>query len=232
MPISVEQHRDLWLKSGLKEVTVPVNVPVRAWHEYFPAETERLATTTLFSGTKISIGSLEELAASLPASPENNRDLFIATMMWGRGPKNGRMMPKFKLAASHPEFLRTLSITRESVANGRLGDAYLRWVSSGIAGIRESYFTKWLFVCSLSNEPEVVRAFTLDNCVRASLKTLGWPDAALNKTLRGKPSYFYEAYVHVLYHWATELSREHERFDPLDVEQFLFRKNGNVPLSK
>lgn len=221
----------MWLESGLKEAPVSVNVPLRAWHEYFPAETERLVTTTLFSASKISIERLEDLADSLPASPENNRDLFVATMMWGRGPKSGRMMPKFKLAASHPEFDRTLSVTRESVANGHLRDAYTKWVSSGVKGIRESFFTKWLFVCSLSNEPEVLRAFTLDSSVRASLKSLGWPDTALRKNLRGKPGGFYEAYVEALYCWAAELSSSHSRVIPLNVEQFLFRKNGDVPLA-
>ena len=102
---------------------------------------------------------------------------------------------------------------------------------SGTTGIRESFFTKWLFVCSLSNESKVLRAFTLDSRVRASLKTIGWPDAALRKTLRGKPSLFYEEYAQVLHRWAGELSSQHVGVDPLDVEQFLFRKNGDVPLA-
>lgn len=100
LPISVEQHRDLWLKTGPKEAPVSVNVPVRAWHEYFPSETERLATMNLFSASKISIESLEEFAVSLPASPENNRDLFVATVMWGRGPKNGRIPPSERTSAA------------------------------------------------------------------------------------------------------------------------------------
>ena len=231
MPISVGLHRDLWLKSGLKEAPVSVNVPMRAWHEYFPAETERLVTTTLFSASKISIESLEELAVSLPASPENNRDLFVATMMWGRGPKSGRMMPKFKLAASHREFDKTLSITRELVMQGDLSGAYSQWLSSGIRGIREPFFTKWLFVCGLRNDPEVLQAFTLDGRVRASLRTLEWPDAPLKKILRGKPALFYETYLKTLATWAAELSDEQCQITPLQVEQFLFRKNGNVPLA-
>jgi len=221
----------LWLENGLTDAPVSVYVPGRAWREYFPAETERLVKTTLFTASKISIESLKNLASSFPASPKNNRYLFVATMMWGRGPKNGRMMPKFKLAASHHGFDETLSMTRETVASGHLRQAHSLWVSSGTTGIRESFFTKWLFVCSLSNGSNVLRAFTLDSRVRASLKTIGWPDAALRKTLRGKPSLFYEQYVQVLYRWARELSSQCATVVPLDVEQFLYRKNGDVPMA-
>jgi len=231
MPISVEQHRDLWLENGLTDAPVSVNVPRRAWRKYFPAETERLVKTTLFTASKISIESLKNLASSFPASPENNHDLFVATMMWGRGPKNGRMMPKFQVAASHREFDKTLSNTRESVMQGDLKGAYSQWLSSGIRGIREPFFTKWLFVCGLRNDPGILQAFTLDGRVRASLRTLEWPDAPLKKILRGKPALFYETYLKTLTTWAAELSDKQCQITPLQVEQFLFRKNGDMPLA-
>jgi len=50
-------------------------------------------------------------------------------------------------------------------------------------------------------------------------------------TPRGKPGAFYEAYVKALYCWAAELSSPHSQVNPLNVEQFLFRKNGNLPMS-
>lgn len=230
MEISVTRYRKLW-RECLKRTPCPVNVPPRAWDHYFQAETTQLRGIPEFDVSKISIEDLRGLAQSLPTSTDSNRALFVATMMWGRGPKNGRMMPKFQVAASHREFDQILSITRESVMQGDLSGAYSQWLSSGIKGIREPFFTKWLFVCGLRNDPGVLRAFTLDGRVRASLRTLAWPDAALKKILRGKPALFYETYLKTLTTWAAELSDEQCQITPLQVEQFLFRKNGNVPLA-
>ena len=208
-----------------------MNVPPRAWDNYFQAETTQLRGIPEFDVSKISIEDLRMLLSSLPTSTDSNRALFVATMMWGRGAKNGRMMPKFQVAASHREFDKTLSITRESVMQGDLSGAYSQWLSSGIRGIREPFFTKWLFVCGLRNDPGVLQAFTLDGRVRASLRTLEWPDAPLKKILRGKPALFYETYLKTLTTWAAELSDEQCQITPLQVEQFLFRKNGNVLLA-
>lgn len=184
MSVSVSRYRELW-RDCLKGMPCLVNVPPRAWDKYFPAETEQLRKIPEFEISKISIEDLRKLVSSLPTSTDSNRALFVATMMWGRGPKNGRMMPKFQVAASHREFDKTLSITRESVMQGDLSGAYSQWLSSGIKGIREPFFTKWLFVCGLNNNPGVLQAFTLDGRVRASLRTLEWPDAPLKKTLQG-----------------------------------------------
>lgn len=230
MAISVTRYRKLW-RDCLKRTPYPVNVPPRAWDKYFPAETAQLRKIPEFEISKISIDGLRKLATRLPTGTDSNRALFVATMMWGRGPKNGRMMPNFQVAASHREFDKTLSITRESVMQGDFSGAYSQWLSSGIKGIREPFFTKWLFVCGLKNDPGVLQAFTLDGRVRASLRTLEWPDAPLKKTLQGKPALFYEAYLKTLTTWAAELSDEQCQTTPLQVEQFLFRKNGNIPLA-
>jgi len=230
MPIQVVKHYELWIGS-LRTPPAVIKVPGRAWEEYFPEETLRLAAWRRPDSSKISIDDVSGLAFSLPASAENNRDLFIATMMWGRGPTNGRMMPKFKEVMSHAEFDQTLNASREEVAQGHVREAYQVWSTSRIQGMRESFFTKWLFVCGLSNDSGVLRTFTLDSHVRASLRTLGWPDSSLRREVRGEPSFFYEAYVKAVYGWAAELSKKNVRVTPLEVEQFLFRKNGDVPLA-
>lgn len=208
-----------------------MTVPPRAWDNYFQAETKRLREIPEFDVSKISIEDLRVLSSLLQTSTDSNRALFVATMMWGRGPKNGRIMPKFRVAASQREFDKTLSITRKLVMQGDPCGAYSQWLLSGIRGIREPFFTKWLFVCGLRNDAGVLQAFTLDSRVRASLRTLEWPDAPLKKILRGKPALFYETYLKTLTTWAAELSDKQCQITPLQVEQFLFRKNGNVPLA-
>jgi len=73
----------------------------------------------------------------LPASPDN-RDFFVATRMWGRGPRNVRVITKFELAANHHEFHRTLSLTRESI----LTDALMTPIRGGFHRVLLAYASR------------------------------------------------------------------------------------------
>ncbi len=49
--------------------------------------------------------------------------------------------------------------------------------------------------------------------------------------LPGQSAQFYDAYLRALVTWAKQLSQPGPAVSPLQVEQFLFRKNGAVPLT-
>lgn len=230
MSFSVTKHYESW-KCELLQEPQPATVPPHAWQKYFPTETIRINELEVIRCRNITIEGLTTLVSQLGNNPQDNRVVFVATMMWGRGPKNGRLMPKFQLATDHPKFDATLRMTRESILNGRPGDAYRVWIESGVSGIREPFFTKWFFTCGLDAERTGLQPFTLDSRVRRSLKTIGWPDAAEKPAFRGRPDLFYEAYLIALAEWSKQLSQPEPHVTPLQVEQFLFRKNGAVPLA-
>ena len=230
MTVSVASYHDYW-KCELQERPRPVRVPLRAWRQYFPAEAGRINNLEVIHEAEITIDGLTALATQLGHSQQDNRTLFVATMMWGRGPKNGRLMPKFLLATESPNFDAILRTTRESILAGQPGNAYRVWIESGVSGIREPFFTKWFFVCGLDTARTGLQPFTLDGRVRNSLKAIGWPDAKETPGLRGQSAQFYDAYLRALVTWAEQLSQPGPDVSPLQVEQFLFRKNGAVPLT-
>jgi hypothetical protein len=230
MTVSVASYRNYWW-CELREKPRPVRVPPRAWRQYFPAEASRINNLEVIHETQITIDGLTTLAGQLSNNQQDNRTLFVATMMWGRGPKNGRLMPKFLLAADHPDLDATLQTTRERILAGQPGDAYRVWIESGVSGIREPFFTKWFFVCGLDTARAGLQPFTLDGRVRNSLKAIGWPDSEETPGLRGQSAQFYDAYLRALVTWAEQLSEPGLAVSPLQVEQFLFRKNGAVPLT-
>lgn len=204
----------------------PIKVPKNAWNQYFPDETAVLEDRLFESRREITVADLQELVEVTENHYSGNRLLFVAVMMWGRGSKNGRLMPKFQLAMKSEPFDETLCTTRRLIMVGQPGDAYSEWIRSGVLGIREPFFTKWFFVCGLSQGRGGLQPFPLDSRVRSSLKALGWPSSEDRRRFRGRPDHFYEAYLQRVQDWSMDLTRRGNELRPLDVEQVLFRANG------
>lgn len=202
----------------------PVFVPKRAWIIYFPFESNILFLEETFGDRPVSIYDLAKLANS----GATNRVLFVATMMWGRGPKNGRLMPKFQKVSNHSDFEKTLQRTRDFILEGKPVDAYQAWVDSGVIGIGEAFFTKWFFVCGLdSRRRSGLQPLVLDSRVWKSLSAIGWSSKRqTGKDYRKDPAGAYGAYLTAVDFWARELSTGSVKISPLQVEQLLFRKNG------
>jgi len=147
--------------------------------------------------------------------------------MWGRGQKNGRMMPKFRKVSQDANFEATLEKTRGLITVGKPVDAYQAWIDSGIKGIREPFFTKWLFVCGLDSKATGLQPLVLDSRVWKSLSAIGWSSERQTGTkYRKNPAGAYGAYLEAMKFWASEMSSEAVTISPLQVEQFFFRKNG------
>lgn len=212
----------MW-QSELLSGAQPVSVPKNAWQEYFKLESEVLFSEKYFGERRVSINDL----ANLANSGVSNRVLFVAAMMWGRGPRNGRLMPKFKQVASHDSFEETLQKTRELIVKGKPVDAYKAWTESGLEGVGEAFFTKWFFVCGLDSQAEGLQALVLDKRVWNSLKAIGWSsERQTGKKYRTNQAGAYGAYLEAVDSWASELSTSSVQISPLQVEQLLFRKNG------
>ena len=200
-----------------------VAVPQNAWRKYYPVEADLLFSDEWFADRRVSIADLKKLAES----GVSNRVLFVAAMMWGRGPKNGRLMPKFEKVSTHKNFEDTLRKTRELVMEGKPIEAYLAWLDSGVKGIGEAFFTKWFFVCGLDSQRQGLQSLVLDKRVWKSLSAIGWSSQRQTGTkYRKNPAGAYGAYLEAMSYWASELSDGSVTISPLQVEQFFFRKSG------
>ncbi len=219
---SVVEYQKHWRTELLQDAN-PVPIPQNAWRKYYPIESESLFSDEWFGDRRVLIADLKKLAESgVP-----NRVLFVAAMMWGRGPKNGRLMPKFEKVTTHKSFEETLRKTRELVMEGKPIEAYLAWLDSGVKGIGEAFFTKWFFVCGLDSQRQGLQSLVLDKRVWKSLAAIGWSSQRQTGTkYRKDPAGAYGAYLEAMSYWASELSDESVTVSPLQVEQFFFRKSG------
>jgi len=219
---SVFGFSDRW-RNGLLTLAEAVAVPQNAWRKYYPVEADLLFSDEWFADRRVSIADLKKLAES----GVSNRVLFVAAMMWGRGPKNGRLMPKFVMVSTAVSFEETLQQTREMITVGKPVEAYQAWIDSGIKGIGEPFFTKWFFICGLDSQREGLQSLVLDKRVWKSLAAIGWSSERQTGTkYRKDPAGAYGAYLEAMSYWANELSDESVTVSPLQVEQFYFRKSG------
>jgi len=219
---SVIEFSDRW-QNELLTMVKPVTVPQNAWRRYYPEESELLFSDEWFADRRVSIVDLKKLANS----EVSNRVLFVAVMMWGRGPKNGRLMPKFEIVSTAVNFEETLQQTRDFIRAGKPVEAYQAWIDSGIKGVGEPFFTKWFFVCGLDSHASGLQPLVLDSRVWKSLSKIGWSSERQTGTkYRKNPAGAYGAYLEAMSVWASELSDGSVTVSPLQVEQFFFRKNG------
>ena len=219
---SVIVFSDKWQKELLTLVKA-VNVPQKAWRKYYPVESKLLFSELWFADQRVSIVDLKKLAES----DVSNRVLFVAVMMWGRGTKNGRLMPKFEMVSNSVNFDEILKQTRDLITAGKPVEAYQAWIDSGIKGIGEPFFTKWFFVCGLDPKASGLQPLVLDSRVWKSLAKIGWSsERQTGKKYRKDKAGAYGAYLEAMTYWASELSDETVKISPLEVEQFFFRKSG------
>ena len=219
---SLEEFPGRW-QNELLSGAPSISIPQQAWLKYFPLESAELFSEQWFGNREVSIQDLTKLANG----GATDRVLFIAGMMWGRGPKNGRLMPKFEEVSTHKSFEETLRKTRELVMEGKPIEAYRAWLDSGVKGIGEAFFTKWFFVCGLDSQRQGLQSLVLDKRVWKSLTAIGWSSERQTGTkYRKDPAGAYGAYLKAMRVWASELSDGSVTVSPLQVEQFLFRKNG------
>lgn len=219
--MSFSSRKDRWRRE-LKEGEL-ISVPQKAWRKYYPEESGVLFSDEWFADKRVSIADLKKLAES----DVSNRVLFVAAMMWGRGPKNGRLMPKFEMVSNSVNFEETLKQTRDLITDGKPVEAYQAWIDSGIKGIAEPFFTKWFFICGLDSHARGLQPLVLDSRVWKSLKKIGWSsERQTGPKYRKNPAGAYGAYLEAMTQWASELSDETVEISPLHVEQFFFRKNG------
>ncbi len=151
--------------------------------------------------------------------------LFLGTLIWGRGTRNARMLPGMIDALNAPELDRALRDTQRLVHRGLPAVAYDRWVDATIPGLREAFFTKWLWAAGLSAPAGVaLRPLVLDSRVWASLRRLGWSsEMTTGRKYRHSPSSAYAAYLATAHRWADWLRDDGLDVSAEDVEQFLFR---------
>lgn len=219
---SLEEFPGRW-QNELLSGAPSIPIPQQAWLKYFPLESAELFSEQWFGNREVSIRDLARLANG----GATDRVLFIAAMMWGRGPKNGRLMPKFAMVSTAVNFEETLQQTREFITVGKPVEAYQTWIDSGIKGIGEAFFTKWFFVCGLDSQRQGLQSLVLDKRVWKSLTAIGWSSKRqTGNSYRTDPAGAYGAYLEAVHVWARELSTTSIKISPLQIEQFLFRKNG------
>lgn len=182
------------------------------------------AVLAVLDGSTINRSQIRDIA--LRCQPDKTRELrqlFIATMIWGRGTANGRMMPGLARAIHRPDLPKLLQITAEATSSA---DAYRSWKSGRMPGLGEAFFTKWLWAASMIPQREY-QAFVLDRLVRESLTNhiseggLAWSSKAAAGTRRLAPRY--QAYVDACCKWARALE-----CSPGDIEWALFQAEGDL----
>lgn len=123
------------------------------------------------SDNVISRRDLAEVA--LEADTDDGRlRLLIATLIWGRGTSNGRMRRHMVGALVHPDRSKVLATTQQLVLDGDLPAAYRAW---SLPGLREPFFTKWLWAAGLERHeaflnPAVVKGHRLRPVAAGRLK--------------------------------------------------------------
>jgi len=174
-----------------------------------------------FDTQSISRRELADLS-SAASDQDSCLELFVATMIWGMGRRNGRMFPRVVGAIdrlrSKPDFLPE---TAGQVRDGQLVAAHQRLAAERL-GIREPFFTKWMYVAGLctTNRP---RALVLDGNVWASLGALGWSSG------EREPARRYDSYVRQAEDWAAALrSRGNGDATAEGVEMELFQLGAGL----
>jgi hypothetical protein len=162
------------------------------------------------------------------ATTESGREaLLVGALVWGKGPRNSRMFPAFVRLLSDPRLDSALVTTATQAREGRPAEAYSAWRGSGVAGLGEAFFTKWLWAASHTGgaefHPEKPRCLVLDIRV---WNTLGHADHHWSSVVAAgtnRRAQRYEAYTRACALWAEDLGVSDEQ-----VEWALFAANGSL----
>jgi hypothetical protein len=202
----------------------PIPFNAKTWAPYIPAALgPALVDLPSELGGSVSREDLARLAAMGPTRIALRR-LFVASLIWGLGKKNGRMLPGFRVALEHPGLDRALASSARLIRDGRPGDAYQLWERSRIPGLDEPFFTKWLYAAGLAGVPEgSLKPLVLDANVWRSLGVLGWSSERVSGfKRRTMPAAGYCAYLAAASRWASALSTSGVPVSAEDIERFLF----------
>ena len=205
-----------------------VEFTASTWRNWLSGTVEEEVLTVLdeLHGS-VSRGDLRRLALQAIGTLGLRR-LFLAAMTWGRGKRNGRMLPGFKKAFAHPALDGTLASTCNLIREGLPGEAYDVWRAAEIPGLGEAFFTKWFFVCGMGGVPNTcMDALVLDRRVWRSLRVLGWGSwrASGVRRVHGRAAAFC-AYLKALQTWATVMTIKGHATTAEQLEIFLFQMNG------
>lgn len=177
------------------------------------------------SNGSISRPELRDVARS-SRTDDDYYGLFLATMVWGRGNRNGRMRDALLKALASEELPAALTDTARSIP---ADERYRAWRKHNVPGLGEAFFTKWLWAASLI-EGSPATALVLDQRVWATLTApistsgggLGWSSiiaaGSRDRSLR------YRAYVESCARWAADIGCGIE-----DIEFLLFDGAGCLP---
>ena len=139
-------------------------------------------------------------------------ELLALALIWGRGKKNGRMKSHIVRLLSRENLDTELSEIWRAARSGDLAAAHRSW---RLSGLREPFFTKFLWACTADLQ-ENERCLVLDGNVRRTLSKL---DVVLP---RGEPGGRYKLYVETVRSWSGDQA------SPEDLEWALFSANGNL----
>ena len=215
-----------WTSEFDKPEEQEVDFAASTWREWLTQKTRCASTTASLGGCSItgfSRGDLKRLSLRA-GDPAARLDLFIATMIWGRGKSNGRMRDPMTRAirtiATDSEILRR---SARLIREGDVVSAY-RDLDERRLGIREAFFTKWLYAAGLRWDGDVA-PLVLDSNVWAALGALGWSSG------EREPSRRYLRYLEQCRKWADQLSSGSAvgRFTPEGIEMQLFTLGKRIP---
>lgn len=168
---------------------------------------------------KVTRGVLRDMARTA-GDAQSRQCLLAATLIWGRGKANGRMRDHMIGALRHPDLDQVLEETSTLAVAGRAADAYRAW---HLPGLREPFFTKWLWAASTPGDDQhlcLVLDLRVWNTLNYALDWTGWI-AAGN---RSRPAR-YDAYVQRCHLWASDMGAG---VSAEDVEWALFYSNGDL----
>jgi hypothetical protein len=145
------------------------------------------------------------------------RRLFVLTMMWGSGTRNGRGPRNTSAALSTPGALDILRDAHRRVLEADLGGAY--GLHKRITGLGPAFLTKWLWVAGVATD---IRPQPLiqDRRVWFGLGKLGWN----SRTAAGGSRLWGDRYV--AYLGACEIWAAQGGVTPEDIEYSLFVEGG------
>lgn len=200
-----------WVEQAASQAAIVVRPST--WTNY-----ERIAALGRFPDriTRLDLARQAALADVFDDDRATGR-LFVMTMMWGSGTRNGRGPRNTDAALSTDRVLDTLREARARVLDGDAGGAYDLY--KRIDGLGPSFLTKWLWVVG-SMADVVPRPLIQDERVWSGLGKLGWD--SLRAAGRSRFwSHRYVAYLEACRLWAAQRGVE-----PEDIEYSLFQEGA------
>jgi hypothetical protein len=220
----------------------PITFNTDSWNKYLSRSGRKDLATILRAVPSVaesgSITRSDVITLARGATRQPQREaLLVGTLVWGKGMRNNRMFPAFERLLTDTRLDTALVTSAEHARAGRPAVAYRAWRESGVKGLGEAFFTKWLWAASHVGEHRFSvdrpRCLVLDARV---WRTLGhrnhrWSSVVAAGTDRRAERY--EAYTSACERWAKELGRKIDgELTAEQVEWALFKANGPIKKEK